>query len=96
VSGGASAPAEVALRGSEALDLRPAPTLEPSERKLLLREEKAIAAKYMGGRMWIYPVFALGGFALWAALFPLAMAGIIPLWLGFIVSCVLGTGGYVT
>jgi beta-carotene hydroxylase len=98
VSGGAAATAraEVGLRDSEAPGLRPAPTLERDERKLLLREEKAIAAKYMGGRMWIYPVFALGGFALWAALFPLAMAGLIPLWLGFIVSCVLGTGGYVT
>ena len=70
--------------------------LEPSERQLLLRREREIAAKYVGGRMWIYPAFALGGFALWVALFPLAIAGIVPLWLGFIVSCVLGTGGYVT
>ncbi|HEX8480469.1 MAG TPA: fatty acid desaturase [Allosphingosinicella sp.] len=72
------------------------PRLEPGERQLLRKRERDIAAKYMGGRMWIYPAFAVGGFSLWMALFPLAIAGIIPLWLGFIVSCVLSTGGYVT
>jgi beta-carotene hydroxylase len=86
------------------LDLRPVAApggpdsspLEPGDRQRLLRREREIAAKYVGGRMWIYPAFAFGGFALWVALFPLAMAGIVPLWLGFIISCVLGTGGYVT
>jgi beta-carotene hydroxylase len=75
---------------------RPAPALEPDERQRLLRREREIAARYMASRMWIYPAFAFGGFALWVSLFPLAMAGIMPLWLGFVVSCVLATGGYVT
>jgi beta-carotene hydroxylase len=70
--------------------------LKAEERQLLLRREREIAARHTGGRMWIYPAFAVGGFALWVALFPLAMAGLVPLWLGFIVSAVLSTGGYVT
>lgn len=87
------------------LDLRLAPGVaEPTrprplaaeERQRLLRAEKEIAVKYMGGAMWGYSVAALGGFALWVSLFPLAIMGLVPLWLGFIVSCVLGTGGYVT
>ncbi|HEX8622016.1 MAG TPA: fatty acid desaturase, partial [Allosphingosinicella sp.] len=83
-------------REARAPEHRPAAPLKAEERQALLRREREIAAKYTGGRMWIYPAFALGGFALWVALFPLAMYGIIPLWLGFIVSAVLGTGGYVT
>jgi beta-carotene hydroxylase len=70
--------------------------LSREERQRLLREEKAIAMRHMGGAMWGYSVAALGGFALWVALFPLAMAGIVPLWLGFIISSILATGGYVT
>jgi beta-carotene hydroxylase len=73
-----------------------APDAEKERRRLLLREEKAIATRYMGGAMWGYSVAALGGFAIWVALFPLAIAGIVPLWLAFIVSTVLGVGGYVT
>jgi beta-carotene hydroxylase len=69
---------------------------ERERRQLLLRAEKEIASRYMGGPMWGYAVAALGGFVLWVALFPLAMAGIVPLWLAFIVSTVLGVGGYVT
>lgn len=72
------------------------PNLAAHERQLLLKEERDIAARFVGGRMWIYPAFAIGGFALWVALFPLAMAGYVPLWLGCIISCVLATGGYVT
>jgi beta-carotene hydroxylase len=91
--------AALSAHGLAPLDRRtapPAPALEPDERQRLLRREREIAAKYVASRMWIYPAFAIGGFALWVSLFPLAMAGIMPLWLGFIISCVLGTGGYVT
>jgi beta-carotene hydroxylase len=69
---------------------------EAWDRQQLLKQERAIAARYAGGAMWIYPLCALAGFALWVALFPLAMAGILPLWLGFVVSTALATGGYVT
>ena len=85
----------VGLAPDVAAPLRPRP-LAADERQRLLRAEKEIAVKYMGGAMWGYSVAALAGFALWIALFPLAMAGLVPLWLGFLVSCFLGTAGYVT
>ncbi|WP_206185845.1 fatty acid desaturase [Sphingosinicella sp. BN140058] len=66
------------------------------QRQELLRLEREIAARHTGGGMWGYSVAALGGFALWVALFPLTMMGIIPLWIGFVASTVLATGGYVT
>lgn len=94
---------DTAARSSLDLAFAPEVAAPPSprpvaadERQRLLRAEKAIAVRYMGGAMWGYSVAALGGFALWVALFPLAVAGIVPLWLGFLVSCFLGTAGYVT
>jgi beta-carotene hydroxylase len=65
------------------------------ERAELLRREREIAAKYMGGSMWGYSISALGGFALWVALFPLTMAGMVPIWLAFVVSTFLATCGYI-
>jgi beta-carotene hydroxylase len=73
-----------------------APRLDRAERQRLLMREREIAAKYMGFAGWAYPVAALGGFALWVAMFPLAMAGLVPLWLAFGVSTVLAIGGYTT
>ena len=73
--------------------------LDRDTRLTLLRQERAIVSRYAGYKgagLFIYPAFALGGFALWVALFPLAMAGMIPLWLGCLISSVLATGGYVT
>jgi beta-carotene hydroxylase len=76
-----------------------APELDRDARHLLLRREREVVARYLGytgaGR-FLYPAFALGGFALWVALFPLAMAGLIPLWLGCLISSIIATGGYVT
>jgi beta-carotene hydroxylase len=46
--------------------------------------------------MFVYPAVAIGGFLLWVALFPLAWTGMIPLWLGCLISSILATGGYVT
>jgi len=71
-------------------------TLDKHTRVALLKEERAIARQFHGGAMWPYVVGAWGGFALWVSLFPLTMLGIVPLWLAFIVSCFLGTAGYVT
>jgi beta-carotene hydroxylase len=67
----------------------------PNSRELL-RKEREIVSKYVGGGVFVYPAFAIGGFAVWIALFPLAIAGTIPLWLGGIISTILATGGYVT
>jgi beta-carotene hydroxylase len=72
---------------------------DPEVRARLLRQEREIVARYAAGPDWsryIYPAFALGGFALWVSMFPLAMAGIVPLWLGCLISTVIATGGYVT
>ena len=90
-------PQGLAAEPAVALDAA-APAADPAraERQRLLKLEREVAARHMDAPMWGYAVFALGGFALWMALFPLAAAGIIPLWLGFIASCVLATGGYVT
>ncbi|TFI57959.1 beta-carotene hydroxylase [Sphingomonas parva] len=88
----------VAGRAADAAPEVRTPAAGPArdERRQLLLREREIAARHMGVPMWGYSVAALGGFALWVALFPLAMAGIIPLWLGFLVSATLATGGYVT
>jgi beta-carotene hydroxylase len=66
------------------------------DHRALMRREREIAVRHYGGAVWVYPAFALAGVALWAALFPLAMAGLVPLWLGCLFSMVLATGGYVT
>ena len=94
-----STPSDLAQASVDLLEpgvSRAASAQHRSQRQLLLKKERDIAARYMGGPMWGYSVAALGGFALWVALFPLAMAGIMPLWLGFLISAFLGTGGYVT
>ncbi len=70
--------------------------LDRHVRRDLRKQEQAIARQFIGGAMWPYVATAWGGFALWLALFPLTMAGVVPLWLAFVVSCVLATGGYVT
>jgi beta-carotene hydroxylase len=70
--------------------------LDRHVRRDLRKQEQAIARQFMGGPIWPYALAAWGGFALWVSLFPLTMLGIVPLWLAFIVSCVLATGGYVT
>jgi beta-carotene hydroxylase len=70
--------------------------LDRHVRRDLRKQEQAIARQFMGGPMWGYVVAAWGGFALWLALFPLTMTGVMPLWLAFPISCFLATAGYVT
>lgn len=72
-----------------------APSLDREERQRLLLKEREIAARHIGAPAWGYAAVTLAGFALWVALFPLVIAGLVPLWLGFLVSAVLATGGYV-
>lgn len=86
----AAAPAGLAAPAPAA-----APFLDREQRQFYLRQEREIAARHIGAPAWGYAVFALGGFALWVALFPLVISGALPLWLGFLVSAVLTTGGYV-
>jgi beta-carotene hydroxylase len=72
--------------------------LDKQTRVRLLREERAIAAKYMSDprKMRIYTVITLSCFAMWLAFFPLTMLDIVPLWPCFVLSCVFAAGGYIT
>ena len=72
--------------------------LDAHTRRTLLQQERAIARKYSssGKAMWPYTVATLGCFALWLAFWPLAMLDIMPLWIGFPLSCIFAAGGYIT
>ena len=70
--------------------------LDRETRVDLLKEERAIAAKYQGGPMWGYVVAALGGFAVWLALFPLTILGVVHPLVTLAVSTFLTVAGYVT
>jgi len=62
-----------------------APEAPPSNRALM-REEYAIARKYMGRVPWEMVAWGIGNFLLWLSLFPLVLMGVMPLWLGFILA----------
>ncbi|MEN8678121.1 MAG: beta-carotene hydroxylase, partial [Alteriqipengyuania sp.] len=79
-----------------ALPLAADDTLDRHTRVDLLKQERAIAAKYQGGPMWGYVVAALGGFAMWLALFPLTMFGVVHPLITLVVSTFLTVAGYVT
>ena len=69
---------------------------EPSARaeREMLREEMAIARKYMGRVPWEMVAWGFGNFLLWLSLFPLVLSGTMPLWLGFVISTVCCTLAY--
>ncbi len=52
------------------------------------REEAAIARKYMGRVPWEMVAWGLGNFVLWLSIWPLTLAGILPLWAAFVLSTV--------
>lgn len=56
----------------------------------------AIASRFHGGAMWPYSVAALGCFAIWISLFPLAILHLVNLPLACLFSCFVATGGYIT
>lgn len=60
----------------------------------LARKEKEIAASFIGGVPWIMVVWGLGNFALWVALWPLTIYGVIPLWLGFVIATISASYAY--
>jgi beta-carotene hydroxylase len=72
--------------------------LDKHTRVELLKEERAIAAKYMSDprKMRIYTAITLSCFAMWLAFFPLTMLDIVPLWPCFVLSCIFAAGGYIT
>ena len=79
-----------------AIGLREDAGLDKYTRIDLLKQEREIAARFHGGPMWGYVVAALGGFALWVALVPLTMLGIVHPLVTLVVSTALTVAGYVT
>lgn len=71
--------------------------LDAHVRRTLLQQERAIGVKYAAhnGTTWPYPVVAIACLAVWIALWPLAIAGVLPLWLGCAIVSVFVAGGYV-
>ncbi len=59
-----------------------------------IREERAIAQKYIGGFPWVIVVWGPGGFLLWLSLWPLTHTGQLPLWLGCIVASIILSACY--
>lgn len=80
-----------------AIPLSKADGLDAHTRRTLLQQERAIGVKYASQnvRTWPYTAVALICFSAWLSFFPLAVAGILPLWLGCILSSVFVAGGYV-
>lgn len=71
-------------------------SLDRHTRVALLKEERAIAKQFEGGKMWIYPAAAFTCYAIWLSFFPLAIMGWLNLPLAFVLSTVFAVGGYVT
>jgi beta-carotene hydroxylase len=58
----------------------------------LLREEAAVARKYMQRFPWEMVAWGLGNFAVWLSIWPLTLSGVLPLWGAFLLStlcCIL-------
>lgn len=71
--------------------------LDSHVRRTLLQQERAIGLKYAAhnGTTWPYTAIAIACFAAWVAMWPLAIAGVLPLWLGCGLVSVFVAGGYV-
>jgi beta-carotene hydroxylase len=80
-----------------ALPLPEGSRLDVHVRRTLMQQERAIGLKYAAHnvRTWPYTVVAIACFAAWVSFFPLAILGVLPLWLGCLLSSVFAAGGYV-
>lgn len=54
----------------------------------LFNQERAIAAQFMGGVPWLAVVWGLANTGLWISLWPLAIMGLLPLWVAFVMATV--------
>ncbi len=52
----------------------------------LMRLEREIARRHIGKFPYLAVTWAFTNFAIWLALWPLVLTGVIPLWLGFIIA----------
>jgi beta-carotene hydroxylase len=82
---------------ARALPLPEGGKLDAHVRRTLMQQERAIGMRYAAHnlRMWPYTVVAIACFAAWVSFFPLAIAGVLPLWLGCALSSIFAAGGYV-
>jgi beta-carotene hydroxylase len=55
-------------------------TLDRHTRNQLIREERAIALQFHGGRMWVYAVLTVACFAVWLSFFPLVLLDVLSGW----------------
>ncbi|HYD25725.1 MAG TPA: fatty acid desaturase [Croceibacterium sp.] len=95
--GNAAADALAPQRDARAIPLGGPDGLDRHVRRDLRRQESAIALRYAAHATatWPYTAVALACFAAWLSFFPLAVAGILPLWLGCALGSVFVAGGYV-
>ncbi|MCB2077389.1 MAG: fatty acid desaturase [Novosphingobium sp.] len=84
-------------RAKPAIPLPEGDGLDAHLRRSLLQQERAIGLKYGSHniRTWPYTVVAVACLLAWISFFPLAIAGILPLWLGCALTSVFVAGGYV-
>lgn len=53
----------------------------------LMKIEKEIAERFMGGVPWGSVAWGLGNLLVWMSLWPLTLSGLLPLWLAFPIAC---------
>lgn len=70
---------------------RPRPGGNDRPSRAYMREELAVAKKYMGRLPWEMVAWGFGNLFVWLALWPLVFTGVLPLWAGFVLStlCVI-------
>lgn len=61
-------------------------TGSPRQEREWMREEAAVARKYMGRVPWEMVAWGLGNFAVWLSIWPLTLSGVLPLWAAFLLS----------
>ena len=81
---------------SRTLDSRPIEPVVPTPAELgpMIREEQIIARRHMGRLPWEMVAWGLGNFVFWLSLWPLVFSGWLPLWAGFLLSCISMSLGY--
>jgi beta-carotene hydroxylase len=70
------------------------PASEAGLGRTLLREEAAIAQKYMKRTPWEMVAWGLGNFAVWLSIWPLTFTGVLPLWAAFLLASLCCTLSY--
>lgn len=68
------------MSANAVLDGRDLTELSPQE---LMRLERSIADRFMGGLPWGSIAWGLGNFLVWLSLWPLTLSGVLPLWAAF-------------